>query len=71
MEMTYYAHTAQRPDGSPDPNPRCWQRLRDHLRNVAALAKRFAAPPELSAESKLDDCMISQFRTTKRERYAH
>lgn len=43
--MTYYAHTSD--DGSE------WQPLSQHLRNVADLAKRFAAPLGLSAEAEL------------------
>lgn len=39
--MNYYAHTADGPDGQPDPDESRWQLLRDHLRNVAALARRF------------------------------
>ena len=30
--MNYYAHTATRPDGSPDPDPSKWQPLAEHLR---------------------------------------
>ncbi|WP_414664406.1 CRISPR-associated endonuclease Cas3'' [Horticoccus sp. 23ND18S-11] len=41
--MTFYAHTATRPDGTPDPNREHWQRLDDHLHNVSAEAARFAA----------------------------
>jgi CRISPR-associated helicase Cas3/CRISPR-associated endonuclease Cas3-HD len=51
--MDYFAHTAQRADGTPDPDPRHWQRLKDHLRNVAEQAKEFAAPLGLSAEADL------------------
>jgi CRISPR-associated endonuclease Cas3-HD len=42
--MAYYAHTAVRADGSPDPDESHWQPLADHLRNVAELAAGFAAP---------------------------
>ena len=42
--MTYYAHTATKSDGSPEPDKSHWQPLSDHLRNVAALAAGFAAP---------------------------
>lgn len=41
----YYAHTAELPDGKPDPDRNRWQLLSTHLRNVAGLAKQFAAPP--------------------------
>jgi CRISPR-associated endonuclease/helicase Cas3 len=51
--MTFYAHTATRPDGSPDPNESNWQPLAQHLRNVARLAKEFAAPLGLGDEAEL------------------
>lgn len=51
--MDYYAHTATRADGSPDPDTRNWQSLRNHLRNVADLAKRFATPLGMSDEAEL------------------
>ncbi len=44
--MNYYAHTAELPDGE-------WQLLATHLRNVAGLAKRFAAPLGLASEAEL------------------
>ncbi len=40
--MTYYAHTSELSDGSRDPNQSKWQPLRQHLENVANLAKKFA-----------------------------
>jgi hypothetical protein len=42
--MPCYAHTATKPDGSPDPDPSHWQPLSEHLRNVAELAGGFAVP---------------------------
>ncbi len=48
-----YAHTAARPDGTNDPNTERWQLLSAHLRNVADLAEKFAAPFKLGAEAKL------------------
>lgn len=51
--MNYYAHTASSPDGAPDSNQAPWQLLSTHLRNVADLAKQFAAPFGLSAEAEL------------------
>ena len=51
--VKYYAHTATLPDGKPDPNPERWQALADHLRNVADVAEKFAAPFNLGAEAKL------------------
>jgi hypothetical protein len=51
-EVNYYAHTAVRSDGKPDPNPANWQLLSTHLRNVAELAKRFAAPLGLVTEAE-------------------
>ena len=49
----YYAHTATLPDGASDPNTERWQLLSDHLRNVADLAEKFAAPFNLGKEAKL------------------
>jgi CRISPR-associated endonuclease/helicase Cas3 len=49
----YYAHTAELPDGTRDPNKDHWQPLSTHLRNVATLAKRFAMPLGLAAEAEL------------------
>lgn len=51
--MDYYAHTAQGPDGRPDKDRLRWQLLRDHLRNVASLARRFAEPLGLADEAEL------------------
>jgi CRISPR-associated endonuclease/helicase Cas3 len=51
--MIYYAHTAEGPDGRPDPNQARWQRLADHLRQVANMAKCFAAPLGLGNEAEL------------------
>ena len=49
--MSYYAHTADLPDGTCDPSR--WQLLRDHLLNVAELAAKFAAPFGASEEARL------------------
>lgn len=51
--MNYYAHTAQGPDGRPDKDRSRWQLLRDHLGNVARIARRFAAPLGLADEAEL------------------
>lgn len=51
--MDYYAHTAQGPDGRPDKDRSRWQLLRDHLRNVALLARDFAKPLGLADEAEL------------------
>ena len=40
-EIKYYAHTKNNPDGTPAPQGG-WQPLKDHLQNVAGLAKKFA-----------------------------
>ena len=52
--MRFYAHTAEAADGTrlPESSGR-WQLLSEHLRNVADLAKHFAAPLRLSAEAEL------------------
>jgi CRISPR-associated endonuclease/helicase Cas3 len=52
-KMSFYAHTAELPDGSPDPDENRWQPLATHLRNVAGLAKRFAAPFGLTDEAEI------------------
>ena len=52
--MNYYAHTAESPGGLPLPESSGhWQLLSTHLRSVADLAKRFAAPLGLTAEAEL------------------
>jgi len=51
--MAYYAHTADRPDGTRDPDVSKWQLLSAHLRNVAELAAKFAAPFNASDEARL------------------
>ena len=51
--MKFYAHTATQTDGTNDPNLDHWQLLSDHLRNVADLAERFAAPFGLAEEARL------------------
>jgi len=52
--MKFYAHTAEDDTGKrlPESSGK-WQPLRTHLRNVANLAKQFAAPLGLSAEAEL------------------
>ncbi len=52
LGMDYFAHTAEGPDGKRLPEKH-WQPLSVHLRNVADLAKKFAAPLRLSAEAEL------------------
>jgi len=52
-EVNYYAHTAVKPDGTPDPDTAKWQLLSTHLRNVGALATAFAQPLSLEAEAEL------------------
>ena len=51
--MNYFAHTATKPDGTPDPDRSHWQPLATHLRNVADLAQSFATPLGLAAEAEL------------------
>lgn len=51
--MNYHAHTAEGPDGRPDPDQSRWQKLSDHLRAVAELARKFAEPLGLAEEAEL------------------
>jgi CRISPR-associated helicase Cas3/CRISPR-associated endonuclease Cas3-HD len=52
--MKYYAHTAEDANGTPLPElSGQWQRLDEHLRNVANLAARFAASFGASEEARL------------------
>lgn len=51
--MIHYAHTATQPDGKTDSDQSKWQRLADHLRNVATLAADFAAPFGAAEEARL------------------
>ncbi len=54
MKMKFYAHTANDELGKPLPEGSGkWQFLNDHLRSVADLAQRFAAPIDLTAEANL------------------
>lgn len=52
--MTYYAHTAEDAEGNrlPESSGK-WQPLAEHLRNVAELAAKFAAPFGASEEARL------------------
>jgi HD-GYP domain-containing protein (c-di-GMP phosphodiesterase class II) len=68
MAMKYYAHTATGENGEPLPESSGqWQPLATHLRNVAGLAKQFAAPLGFPAEAELagllHDLEKSVFRT--------
>lgn len=50
----FYAHTAEDAEGNRIEDQSQWQPLADHLRNVAELAAKFAAPmgPEAAAEAR-------------------
>ncbi len=53
--MIFYAHTAEDEHGDRLPeNSGQWQLLSVHLRNVADLAKQFAAPLGLAAEDEAE-----------------
>jgi len=58
--MKFYAHTAEDDQGNRLPECK-WQPLSEHLRNVANLAKEFAAPLGLAAEAELAGLMTMQF----------
>lgn len=51
--MKFYAHTAEKNDGSSDPDESRWQPLREHLEKVANLAAKFAEPFGASDEARL------------------
>jgi len=54
LRMKFYAHTANDEFGKPLPETSGkWQPLSVHLRNVADLAQKFAAPLGLAAEAEL------------------
>lgn len=55
MNPRYYAHTADRPDGTRDPDVSKWQLLSAHLRNVAELAATFNASAEARLAGLLHD----------------
>jgi hypothetical protein len=56
--MDYFAHTSKESDGSPDKDRSHWQFLKDHLQNVAALARRFAETSGLADETELANCRV-------------
>lgn len=52
--MNYYAHTAKDENGNPLPeNSGKWQRLDEHLRNVAESRKGLAGPPGFREEAQI------------------
>lgn len=55
--MNFYAHTATLADGRPDPDTSRWQPLADHLRQVAAMARRFGEPLGLGDEAEVAGLM--------------
>jgi CRISPR-associated endonuclease/helicase Cas3 len=64
--MTYYAHTAEGPDGKPDKDPSRWQPLHTHLLNVARLARGFAEPSGLGDEAELAGLLHDLGKYSKR-----
>ena len=52
-KMSFYAHTADLPGGSRDPDESRWQPLATHFRNHADLAQKIAASLGLGRESEL------------------
>ena len=63
--MNYYAHTADGPDGKPA-GVEQWQLLKDHLRNVASLARSLAEPLDLAAEAELTGLLHDLGKYAKR-----
>jgi len=63
--MEFYAHTAEDPNGVRLPEAQ-WQLLRDHLRNVAHLAKNFAEPLGLAPEAELAGLLHDLGKYTRR-----
>ena len=59
--VKYYAHTAEDTAGN-RLSEQHWQPLVEHLRNVADLAKKFAAPLGLPAEAELAGLVHGLFR---------
>ena len=64
--MNYYAHTAKLAHGQPDPDEQNWQLVAEHLRNVSALARRFAAPLNLAPEAELAGLLHDLGKYTER-----
>ncbi len=50
--VNYYAHTAETATGERDPNKSHWQRLSEHLQNVADKARGFARSAELAEAAR-------------------
>ena len=70
--MTYYGHTADDKDGRR--LPEChWQLLREHLLNVARLAKKFARPLGLDPEAELAGLLhdLGKYRAEFQEYLRH
>jgi hypothetical protein len=64
--MTFCAHTAEDENGRRLPETQ-WQLLKDHLSNVAVLAKRLAMPVRLEREAELAEKPRSQKHLTATE----
>ena len=66
-QVNYYAHTAEDEQGNRLPETG-WQPLAEHLRNVARLAKGFAAAlgPSAQAEAELAG-LLHDFQTQNQE----
>ena len=63
--MDFYAHTAEDANGRRLPKAE-WQLLKDHLRNVSALAAQFAAPFGASEEARIAGLLHDLGKYTER-----
>lgn len=66
QKMEYYAHTAQGANGRPDKDRSRWQPVREHLSNVARIARRLADPLGLADKAELAGLLHDLGKYSKR-----